>query len=51
MQSPLACIFVKSCANLRDLPAIRWKVENLGRLARTNPEKFALQAAALEAKL
>jgi hypothetical protein len=40
-----------SCAHLRDLPAIRWKVENLGRLARTNPEKFALQAAALEAKL
>jgi len=40
-----------SCAHLRDLPAIRWKVENLARLARTNPEKFALQAAALEAKL
>lgn len=40
-----------SCVHLRDLPAIRWKVENLARLARTNPEKFALQAAALEAKL
>jgi len=40
-----------SCAHLRDMPAIRWKVENLARLARTNPEKFALQAAALEAKL
>lgn len=38
-------------AHLRDLPAIQWKVKNLARLARTNPEKFAVQAAALEAKL
>lgn len=40
-----------SCAHLRDMPAIRWKLENLARLKRSSPEKFARQATELEAKL
>lgn len=40
-----------TCPHLRDMPAIRWKMENLSRLKRSNPEKFARQAAELERKL
>jgi hypothetical protein len=39
------------CEHLRDMPAIRWKLENLSRLEQSNPEKFALQASELEARL
>jgi predicted nucleotidyltransferase component of viral defense system len=40
-----------SCEHLQDMPAIRWKLENLSRLEQSNPEKFALQASELEARL
>jgi len=40
-----------SCEHLRDMPAIRWKLENLSRLEQSNPEKFALQASELETRL
>jgi len=40
-----------TCEHLRDMPAIRWKLENLSRLEQSNPEKFALQARELEKKL
>lgn len=40
-----------TCPHLRDMPAIRWKLENLSRLQQANPKKFDLQAAELEAKL
>ena len=39
------------CAHLSEMPAIRWKLENLARLKQTSPEKFARQATGLEAKL
>ena len=35
------------CAHLAELPAIRWKLQNLARLKKTNPRKFAQQADAL----
>ncbi len=34
--------------HLEHLPGIRWKLENLGRLAKTNPKKFKEQAQELE---
>ena len=34
--------------HLGQLPGIRWKLENLGRLAKSNPKKFMEQAHALE---
>jgi predicted nucleotidyltransferase component of viral defense system len=37
--------------HLAELPAIRWKLQNLSHLARTNPRKFQTQAAALEEAL
>lgn len=37
--------------HLAQLPAIRWKLQNLERLAQANPQKFEAQAAALEDKL
>ena len=40
-----------SCGHLRDMPAIRWKLENLARLKRSNPKKFSQQAAELETRL
>jgi hypothetical protein len=40
-----------TCPHLRDMPAIRWKLKNLTRLAQSNPEKFAQQSSELEAKL
>lgn len=39
------------CPHLSELPAVRWKLENLTRLKRSNPKKFAQQAEALRAKL
>jgi hypothetical protein len=35
-------------AHLEYLPGIRWKLENLGRLQKSNAKKFAAQADALE---
>lgn len=37
--------------HLEQLPGIRWKLENLGRLAKTNPKKLKAQAKELEALL
>ncbi len=33
-----------SCSHLSQLPAIRWKLHNLAKLKKTNPQKFAQQA-------
>ena len=38
-------------AHLKDLPAVRWKIQNLQRLKTSNPRKFQQQAAALREKL
>jgi predicted nucleotidyltransferase component of viral defense system len=35
-------------AHLKQLPALRWKLTNLDRLAKSSPKKFAEQANALE---
>ncbi len=35
-------------SHMAELPAIRWKLQNLEQLANANPEKFEAQAAALE---
>lgn len=32
------------CSHLAEMPAIRWKVENLARLKKINPRKFHLQS-------
>ena len=40
-----------TCGHLAELPAIRWKLENLAKLKRTNPEKFERQVEKLEALL
>jgi hypothetical protein len=37
------------CGHLRELPAIRWKLQNLAKLRRTSPKRYALQAAELRA--
>ena len=37
------------CGHLRELPAIRWKLQNLAKLRRTSPQKYALQSAELRA--
>lgn len=37
-----------SCGHLAAMPAIRWKLSNLERLSRSNPDKFALQATELK---
>ncbi len=39
------------CPHLAQLPAIRWKLQNLAKLKESNPRKFAQQADALRAKL
>ncbi len=36
------------CAHLEQLPALKWKLQNLERLKQSNPEKFAQQADELE---
>ena len=40
-----------SCPHLHEMPAIRWKVENLSRLSKSNPLKFAQQASELRQRL
>jgi len=39
------------CPHLEQMPAIRWKLENLARLKRTNPGKFSRQSEELTARL
>jgi hypothetical protein len=38
------------CPHLSQLPAIRWKLQNLARLKKSNPQKFAQQADELRAR-
>ncbi len=38
------------CAHLAELPAVRWKLQNLLRLKKNNPRKFAQQAEELHAR-
>lgn len=38
-------------AHLKDMPALRWKIQNLQKLKSSNPKKFQQQAAALREKL
>ena len=38
------------CGHLADLPAIRWKRQNLAKLKRSSPGKHAQQAAELRAR-
>jgi hypothetical protein len=39
------------CPHLAELSAIRWKLENLRKLQKSNPRKFHMQAEALEERL
>jgi len=39
------------CRHLSQLPAIKWKLQNLARLKKSNPGKFAQQAEELRARL
>ena len=38
------------CPHLEEMPAIRWKMENLARLQKANPKKFQLQSNELRAR-
>jgi hypothetical protein len=37
------------CGHLAEMPAIRWKLENIRKLKKTNTRKFQAQAEALDA--
>jgi predicted nucleotidyltransferase component of viral defense system len=39
------------CPHLSQLPAIRWKLENLAKLKKSNPHKFGRQLVELESRL
>ena len=39
------------CPHLAHLPAIRWKLQNLAKLKKSNPRKFDQQATELRARL
>ncbi len=39
------------CTHLKDMPAIRWKQENLMRLKKLNPAKFSFQSEELRRRL
>jgi hypothetical protein len=39
------------CPHLSQLPAIRWKLQNLAKLKKSNPRKFSQQADELRARL
>ena len=39
------------CSHLSELPAVRWKLQNLARLRKSNPGKFAQQTELLRAGL
>jgi hypothetical protein len=38
------------CGHLAELPAIRWKLQNLAKLKRSSPGKHAQQADELRAR-
>jgi hypothetical protein len=38
-------------AHLKDLPAVRWKLMNLAKLKKSNPQRFAQQHNELAARL
>ena len=40
-----------SCAHLSELPALRWKLQNLAKLKKSNPRKLQQQADELRTKL
>ena len=40
-----------SCPHLSELPALRWKLQNLAKLKRSNPGKLQQQADELRTKL
>ena len=40
-----------SCPHLSELPALRWKLQNLAKLKKTNPRKFQQQADELQSQL
>ena len=40
-----------SCPHLSELPALRWKLQNLAKLKKMNPRKFQQQAEALSERL
>ena len=40
-----------NCPHLSELPAIRWKLQNLARLKKSNPGKFAQQSELLRIRL
>jgi hypothetical protein len=40
-----------SCAHLSELPALRWKLQNLAKLKKSNPRKLEQQADELRVKL
>lgn len=35
-------------AHLQELPALKWKMQNLAKLRRSNPKKFELQSTELK---
>ena len=39
------------CSHLSQLPAIRWKLQNLAKLQKSNPGKFTQQVEELRARL
>ena len=39
------------CPHLAQLPAVRWKLQNLARLKNSNPRKFAQQAEEFNARI
>jgi hypothetical protein len=39
------------CPHLAQLPAVRWKFQNLARLKKSNPRKFAQQAEEFNARI
>ena len=39
------------CPHLAQLPAVRWKLQNLARLKKSNPRKFAQQAEEFNARI
>jgi hypothetical protein len=39
------------CPHLSELPPVRWKLQNLGKLKKSNPRKFAQQTELLRTSL
>jgi hypothetical protein len=40
-----------ACRHLSELPAVRWKLQNLGKLKKSSPHKFALQIQELRHRI